>query len=155
SELKNLEQLILPSQITDAGLQDVKKHTNLKVLSLAYSKVTDSGLLELKNLKRLQQLNLQELPVTEAGLKELKDLKQLHTLELFPDQVTDAVVRTLRQIGLLHTLDDATANQEKRPSAPAEVMRLELNGSKLTDAGLKELGEFKNLQNLYLSKTIV
>src|SRR5947209_7412588 len=41
------------------------------------TQVTDAGLMELKDLKQLTTLYLNSTKVTGAGLKELKDLKQL------------------------------------------------------------------------------
>jgi Leucine-rich repeat (LRR) protein len=88
-------------------------------------------------------------------LKELKDLKKLETLELGNAQVTDAALAALREIGLLHALSKAAARGGARPSGPQDVLFLDLAKTPVTDAGLKELTELKNLQKLFLSDTQV
>jgi Leucine-rich repeat (LRR) protein len=100
-------------------------------------------------------LNLRGTRVTDVGLKELKGLKNLRWLEIDPAKVTEAALKTLREIGLLHTLANASAKDGRRPSGPGEVTKLELCETAVTDAGLKELEEFKNLQILSLWATKV
>ena len=68
--------------------------------------------------------------------------------------MTDEILRSLRQVGLLHALASASRQAGARPASPAEVQALGLNSDKgVTDAGLKELKEFKNLEYLFLSGT--
>src|SRR5205807_667167 len=76
------------TQVTDAGLKELKDLKQLTTLDLTDAVVTDAGLEELKHLKQLTTLNLNATPVTGAGLKELKDLKQLTTLYLSHTPVT-------------------------------------------------------------------
>ncbi len=155
-ELKSLQSLDLTdTKITDAGLKELKELKSLQELDLSGTKVTDAGLKELKELKSLQRLNLFGTSVTDAGLKELKELKHLQWLVLGPVAVTDGALRTLREIGLLHVLAEATAKGEKRPSSSADVTSVDLNYTKVTGAGLKELKEFKNLQELCLGFTAI
>jgi len=155
-KLKSLQSLDLTdTKITDAGLKELKELKSLQELDLSGTKVTDAGLKELKELKSLQRLNLFGTSVTDAGLKELKELKHLQWLVLGPVAVTDGALRTLREIGLLHVLAEATAKGEKRPSSSADVTSVDLNYTKVTGAGLKELKEFKNLQELCLGFTAI
>src|SRR5947209_6639917 len=70
------------TQVTDAGLKELKDLKQLTTLSLWGTKVTDAGLKELKDLKQLTTLNLFGTKVTGEGLKELKDLQQLTSLNL-------------------------------------------------------------------------
>jgi internalin A len=66
--------------------------------------------------------------------------------------VTDEILRSLREAGLLHALASASRGAGARPASPAEVKALGLNSDKgVTDAGLKELKEFKNVEYLFLS----
>jgi hypothetical protein len=51
---------------------------------------------------------------------------------------------------MLHVLVEATAQDGKRPAGHADIVALNLAGSRVTGAGLKEL---KGLQTLYLSDT--
>ena len=70
------------TQVTDAGLKELKELKNLTLLDLGGTQVTDAGLKELKDLKNLTSLDLGGTQVTDAGLKELKDLKNLTSLDL-------------------------------------------------------------------------
>jgi Leucine-rich repeat (LRR) protein len=127
----------------------------LQALDLGGTQVTDAGLKELKALQRLQTLVLTNTRVTAAGLKELKGLKGLQTLDLGDSKVTDAALRALGEIGLLHALPQATAERARRPGDPAEVTRLDLRCTGVTDAGLRELKRFESLEKLYLAFTRV
>ena len=95
-------------------------------------RVTDAGLAHLKGLPQLQTLDLGlHAQVTDAGLKHLKGLTQLQTLKLdFCPQVTDAGLEHLK--GLI------------------QLKRLNLMGTKVTDAGVSELK--KALPNVEIIK---
>ena len=53
-------------------------------VSFFATEVTDAGLKEMKELSSLQSLSLSATKVTDAGLKELKKLKSLQSLDLAP-----------------------------------------------------------------------
>jgi internalin A len=125
--------------VTDAAMKHVNKLANLQMLGLSLTGVTAAGLAELRNLKRLHTLILTD-PIPGGGRQRA---------------ITDAKLKTLREIGLLHALDVATAKDGKRPAAPAEVVKLDLVYAQVTDAGLAELREFKNLESLELAGTKV
>src|SRR5438309_8637075 len=59
-------------------------------VNLAGTQVTDAGLKELKDLKQLTTLYLNNTTVTDAVGKELKELKELTTLYLNTTNVTEA-----------------------------------------------------------------
>ncbi len=161
--LKGLQSLNLSgTAVTDAGLKELAALKGLQTLNLSECLgVTDAGLKELAALKGLQTLNLSECPgVTDAGLKELAALKGLQTLNLYNTQVTDArlkelaalkdlralalpvvtdgALRTLREMGLLQALSQASAAGATRPASLEDVRILNLEGTAVTDAGLKE-----------------
>src|SRR5271170_1713675 len=58
------------TQVTDAGLKDLKELKNLTLLNLGFTQVTDAGLKDLKELKNLTSLNLQDTKVTDKGVDE-------------------------------------------------------------------------------------
>src|SRR5205085_650333 len=93
--------------------------------------------------------------VMDTGLKELQGLKHLKRLYLDRTQVTNTALQSLRAIGLLHVLTNAAAKNGERPSSSADVTRLDLYGTAVTDAGLKELKELQSLQTLVLWRTKV
>ena len=60
------------TEVTDAGLKDLKELTNLKGLNLWGTKVTDAGLEYLKGLTKLQWLNLLGTAVTADGVRQFQ-----------------------------------------------------------------------------------
>ena len=59
-------------------------------VDLRQTEVTDAGLEHLKRLPRLESLNLTRTKVTDAGMQHLEGLTTLRTLGLFGTHVTDA-----------------------------------------------------------------
>src|SRR5207249_1913533 len=100
-------------------------------------------------------LDLSGTEVTEAGLEKLRDFNNLQTLTLSPGRVTDGVLRTLREVELLHALSRTLAREGRRPTDAAEVVSLDLSGTPVTDAGLKELKNLTKLEWLSLAGTRV
>ncbi|MBC7819692.1 MAG: hypothetical protein IAG10_22650 [Planctomycetaceae bacterium] len=87
--LTNLNGLNLSNtQITDADLEHLKGLTNLNGLELNNTQITDAGLEQLKGLTSLNWMDLSNTPITDAGLERLKGLTSLNTLFLDERQVT-------------------------------------------------------------------
>ncbi len=85
------------TDVTDAGMAALQKHTDLEILSLANTKVTDQGLANLSHLKKLNTLLLAGTKVSDAGLRHLTGLKQLQVLDLQATRVTEAGRRALEK----------------------------------------------------------
>jgi hypothetical protein len=117
--------------------------------------VTDAGLKELAALRALHTLDLGATRVTPAGLRGLTALKGLHTLRLSKAQVTDQALRVLRENNLLQAYHQAFGKGYARPRSAAEIDRLFLHDTPVTDAGLKELAGLKALRLLLLRGTKV
>jgi hypothetical protein len=83
-------------QVNDVGPENLKG-LQLVELFLAGTNVTDAGLENLKSMSELRALYLDRTKVTDAGLENLKELNQLHGLWLAGTQVTDAGVKKLQQ----------------------------------------------------------
>ena len=60
------------TDVTDAGLVNLKGMTNLKALGLSDTGVTNAGLVHLKDLTNLKALFLINTQITDAGLGYLK-----------------------------------------------------------------------------------
>jgi hypothetical protein len=145
------------TKMNDAGMKALAPCSSLKTIYLASTRVTDAGMKELVPCQNLTSLYLGYTKVTDAGLKELAPLRNLTTIEIYPHTVTDNTLRVLREIDLLHALIVARGKHNTRPSSPAEVVEVELgrvDSTQVTDAGLKEIAAFKNLETLYLPDQI-
>jgi len=67
------------TNVTDAGLANLRGLSQLQSLDLAGTKVSDAGLEQLKALTKLTRLWLQHTKVSDAGLVHLKGLSKLKT----------------------------------------------------------------------------
>ena len=92
------------TEVTDAGLKDLKELKGLRTLNLSRTKITDTGLKDLKELRGLRFLALDRTQITDAGLKDLKELKDLKTLYLYENQITDAGLKDLKELQNLQSL---------------------------------------------------
>ena len=98
--LQSLREIGLLYALDRAVAKDGKRPATAEdVLSLDLSttEVTNAGLKELKGLKNLQVLNLGSRNVTDAGLNDLKDLNNLQMLYLPSGGVTDAGIADLKK----------------------------------------------------------
>ena len=69
------------AQVTDAGLADLKRFTNLLQLDLRDSQITDAGLEHLSGMRNLSYVVLNDDQVTDAGVKDLKQALPSLTIE--------------------------------------------------------------------------
>ena len=76
------------SKVTDGGLANLAKLTNLRRLHLEKTAITDAGMAHLKGLANLEYLNLYGTAVTDAGLANLAGMKNLKNLYLWQTKVT-------------------------------------------------------------------
>ena len=135
-KLSQLEELDLGgTRVTDVGLEHLTSLSQLHVLALNATRVTDAGLERLKELRRLKWLWLDDTQITDAGLEHLEGLSQLRLLSLNRTRVTDA--------GLVHLKD------------LSQLQSVWLAGDKITDAGLEYLAALKQLRSLDLANTRV
>jgi len=96
--LTSLEELWLrDTNVTDAGLKYLEGLTSLEWLELAYTNVTDAGLDHLKGLSSLEDLNVRGTQVTDRGLEYLKGLTRLKSLDVVDTNVTDEGVKKLQR----------------------------------------------------------
>ncbi len=119
SDLKDLRTLLLPSEITDNGLEELAKLERLLHLDISNTKVTDKGLEFVGGMSNLQTLCLNDTAVGDNGLKHLSNLSNLRTLYLSGTKVTDKGIANLEK---LTNLD-----------------YLEIRDNSVTDAGLQKL----------------
>ncbi len=121
---------------SDAGLADLKDLNHLRKLRIHGTKVTDEGMRHLKGMAKLEELMLSDTRVTDKGLSNLKGLKNLKEIDL----------------GTLYGQADITDAGLAELSL-GNLNRLQINGTKITDAGLALLKDSKNLSVLWADKT--
>ena len=94
---RDIQQLSLfVSQITDADLRH-RKGLELHYLGLSRTQITDAGLAQIKDLLTLDYLDLNATQVTDLGMQYIEGLKGLTGLNIPATQVTRAGVARLRR----------------------------------------------------------
>jgi hypothetical protein len=145
SRFKNLQRLeIVHSRVTDAGLKHLGKLTNLRQLHVASHGTTRAGLGFVANLGKLVQLDLYEELASNEGLAQVGKLTGLKILNLHVGPADDAGLASLRQLrgleeltlGGLGKVTDAAVEHLIRLKG---LKRLQVNGTRITDAGFKRL----------------
>lgn len=145
------------TNLTDAGLSVAKSFPELRLLNLGYTKVTGTGLESLAGLPQLESLNLQGCKFDGTALKGLRSCHHLTHLRLSQRDLTDEILATLREINRLNALDtdwndwELTLEGERQsPGRSVALRRLDLGGSKVTDAGVADLRDLDELEVLGL-----
>jgi hypothetical protein len=127
------------NNVSDQGLEDIKDLKSLRKLRICYAKkVTDSGLAQLKGMTRLEVLSLNDLDITAEGLAHLKGLVNLKEISIG---------------GTFSTSNTTDAELAQLPLAKVE--RLEIGGTKITDAGLALLKSAPQLSVLWAEHSTV
>ena len=142
---------------TDTVIKELKRHDTLERLWLDHTQITDNGLAHLVQLTNLQSLSLYGTAVTDEGLVHLKGLTNLKDLSLYDTQVTDVGLAALKDLELVDFSIPSAAKTDlglknylaslKPPS------QLYLSEWKITDAGLIHLKQLTNLKRLDLIGT--
>jgi Leucine-rich repeat (LRR) protein len=167
--------------VTDAGLAHLKDCKNLTSFGLNGTQVTDAGLAILKDRQNLIGLALYKTPVTDAGLEHLKGLTNLASIELSDTKTTHAGIAALQKalpkcqihwsdankraaayvlsIGGIVSVNHQDRDIRAVPDLPKEpyvLTRATLTAKeKVTDAGLANFKDCKNLTRLELNGTRV
>jgi hypothetical protein len=165
--------------ITDAGLENLKGLTVLKVLTLndtpisgeglrhllgstrlehlnpRHSKqLTDAGFARVGELTNLTELHLNLTPITDASLSHLKGLTRVRVLNLGATAVTDAGLESLKNWAKLRVLLLEATNVNGTGLAHLKASKglavLYLQGCPITDEGLAQVAGFPTLAELYL-----
>jgi Leucine-rich repeat (LRR) protein len=149
-ELTGLEQLVLGNtSVTDAGLAELKGLKKLQSLTVSGCiRMTDKCTETIKGFTDLEYLSLPST-VTEKGVKNLIGLKKLTGLYIGGAKLTDAAVKDIaNNMSNLVTLDlgafagtDITDASVPNLARLTKLKKLGLQGSRITDSGLKILRE--------------
>lgn len=121
------------STVSDEGLKNLAKLTQLETLGLSATRVTDAGLSVTNELPQLKSLNLTGCTVTLAMMTTISKLEKLEVLSLESAKITDLELPPLENL--------------------AELKDLNLNYCVITDNGFKVLGKLKKLEVLKVAYT--
>jgi len=98
TELMGVTELyFLEGLIDDAGLEEVAKFRNLKVLAMNDTKITDEGLKSVAQLQQLHTLAMCRTKITDACLADIAKLKNLRKLLLYGAKISDEGAEELRK----------------------------------------------------------
>lgn len=122
--------------LTDAGLKSLAAFPNLQHLQLSVTPVTDDGLEHLASLRNLTRLRMSQTTITGSGFKHLTGFDRLTELWLY----------------MSHRVSGTACKYFK---GFPNLERLDLMGTRVTDAGLKPIGTLQRLTNLNLNGTKV
>lgn len=158
--LNRLEVLDLSrTRISSPGMLHLAGLRNLQVVFLRNTVVGDEGLLHLGKIASLRELHLQGTPVTDTGLAHLKWLEQLELLNVGRTRITDAGLidlnlsnlTRLKELGLSHI--KVGDRGMERIGRCANLERLILIGTPITDSTIRHLRNLKKLRYLLIDQT--
>jgi len=128
-DMKSLECLCTPAEITDTGLRYVSQLPSLKRLYIKRNKLTNRGLRHLAKLPTLEELELGGKNIGDDGLVHLANLSSLRYLLLWGG-FTDAGIVYLQKVPSLKIIY--------------------INSRQFSDVGLRHLAKLPNLENIGL-----
>jgi serine/threonine protein kinase/Leucine-rich repeat (LRR) protein len=145
--IPTLKELHLPRhrEITDAGLVDLHRLPELRILNLAATKITNDGLREIARCPDLRILAIGHTAIDNEGLARLADLR-LSSLGIGNTKVTDAGLIHLKGMNLddLHLSGDTFGDDGLRYlSGMTNLRRAHFSGTKITAAGVAHLKGLK------------
>ena len=148
------------SRLSDAALTRIGSLDHLKTLGLRRVDLKDEDLSFLSELKKLEALFIDGNPkITDEAFAYLADLESLEHLWLDSTSVSLAeaidgrAFRRLKSLNLGGTL--VTDAQIKNLKLLTNLESLQFSRNQLTDDGIQELGELKKLRHLTLYNTPV
>ena len=149
----NLESLIVGSattnqpQITNAGINHIKKLEKLTFLSLDHAHVDDAGIKQLQALQKLESLGLKSTNVTDVGIVHLKKIPTIKVLSIDGTTVGDAGLEHLKGLELTALNARSTkitdAGLKHLTTTQLPYLRLRLSGTGVSDAGLEHIKAIK------------
>lgn len=155
--LSIIQLSLTDTQITNAGIEHVKKVRNLSALVLQGTNVSDEGVREIATIGSLTGIGLADTPITDTALEHLKQLPNLTSLNINITNISDNGLKHVAVHRSLHTLlasqcDGITDVGLKHLGELTNLEVLELIYiDNFTDAGIADLGKLKKLSRLTLS----
>jgi hypothetical protein len=136
------------TEVSDAGLRELRYIAELRYFGLAATKVTDDGLQCLARCKRLQDLNLEKTPVGDEGMDHIAGLDDLSYLSLARTKVTSrgllriAGLPKLQQLCIDDTaVDDGAVEALITFLSTGEFKVIRFDGTQISGRGQQALCE--------------
>ena len=154
STLVHLPRLSFKRTITDEGLVHLTSLQNLRTLELSECKITNNGLVQVAKLTNLTILLVDSTDITDEGLVHLSCMQNLRTLDLSECQITDNGLQHvcgLPNLNTLHLRDcmqiNGTGLSHFNHDCKLSALVLYPN---LNDNGLLQICKLKNLNYLHI-----
>lgn len=144
--------------VTDGGLVHLRGLTSLGNLELTGTSVTGTGFKHLRRLTRLRYLSLEDTPIQGGNLLRLTVPGTLKELLLENCPITDADLVYLKALPLECVILDGTRITDAGMAELGQMVTLQvlhIRGTAITDAGLQHLSGLRNLFKLALDDTAV
>lgn len=104
-DIPDLEWLILiRTNVTDGGLQSIRRLKQLYILTLDDVPISDEGLRNISTMDSLEVLFICNTKVSDHGCRLLARLERLWALDLTRTAISDAGLESLQQLKLLEKL---------------------------------------------------
>jgi len=85
------------SEVTDQGLETLKKFPNLQSLTLeGSSKITSAGIRHLVDVTSLEKLNLVRVKLDDSAVDFLSKMGGLREVYLYDSQISDEAIQRLK-----------------------------------------------------------
>ena len=148
SGLRNLQELrLVGTPVTDEGLKHLKGLPKLTYLNLDGTQVGDAGIAHLAGLTNLRHLSLQNTQVTGRAFPEMIAFQHLDILVLTGTSITDEQIPYLTGLPELEDLylgrTQITDGCVPHLARLKQLRLFDYKGSKMTDAGARELKKAK------------
>jgi hypothetical protein len=141
---------------TDEELRALCQITSLKDLDLDIENFSDAGLVDVGKLKNLRVLKIGGSKFTPAALEALVELPDFQELHYYSTRNTDVAAKTMSRLVHLKVLDISRSDfsdadiQLICTNKSLEYLQLE-NNPHLTDQALREIGNLEHLEKLAIS----
>ena len=140
------------NKLTDAGMVEIAKLTQIEHLRIRGGSIGDDGLKALATMPNLKALNIPQGKFTDAGLAHLKELPKLEMLRIGSPNVTDKGIAELNDfpsLSRVHLIDIPITDRGLADlQAIPKLESLYLDGANISDAAVDEL--FKKRPDLHV-----
>jgi internalin A len=151
ANLENLQSIQFSNcELADNFLGSLASAPALNSLSFDGCSMSNHNLETLSEFSKLQTLSIRNCSLDDADLKILNGSQSLTKLNLMDTQVTEAGILAIREAN--PTWSVTSKNQIPNLQEIQQATRLELQGSRITDATLASLKDAQQLTSLRLSK---